>query len=302
MDLDKKFIEMRNKISKDIESIQTDEDKKQFAEKYDFSLEEVEVAIRKHKEWREAVKASDGVRRSSSNNMSGVDYSSDLDYTRREVRRTNYQFMESIKKQSFKSIVSEISPEEITPELIETLRQNGYDGKSGHPVLQSYFQMYCRVQEADSRSKNAESRVYSLERALEDKDDEIKALTIREKHFKDIITLQNSYISKIKGILEFVTIRLDGLQKQIRPKGLFERIKGLFSKEKEAGLLPPAQECNYIKEQSSEAIKDCDLSQRWTKPLSVDELKKQNARARSRSRENVQEMYFEEEPGWEIGK
>lgn len=82
MDLEKKFIEMRNKISKNIESIQTDEDKKQFADKYGFDSKEVNDVIRKHKEWIEAIKASDGVRNSSRNNMSGVDYSSDLNYTR----------------------------------------------------------------------------------------------------------------------------------------------------------------------------------------------------------------------------
>ena len=305
MDLEKKFIEMRNKISKDIESIQTDEDKKQFAEKYEFSSEEVEVAIRKHKEWREAVKASDGVKRSSSNSMSGVDYSSDLDYTKQEVRRTNYQYMESIKKQSFKSIVSEISPEEITPELIETLRQNGYDGKSGHPVLQSYFQMYCRVQEADIRSKNAESRVYSLERALEDKDDEIKALRSRQDLLQNTIRKQSEYIAKIKDRLQLMSTKLFGLQEQLRPKSLIEKIKGIFSRKQVQGLPEPAQECEYIKSQSEAAIGECDMSEKWreqNKPLSVEELKKQNARARSRSRENVQEMYFEEEPGWEIGK
>ena len=233
MDLEEKFIEMRNKISKDIESIQTDEDKKQFAEKYEFSSEEVEVAIRKHKEWREAVKASDGVKRSSSNNMSGVDYSSDLDYTKQEVRRTNYQFMESIKKQSFKSIVSEISPEEITPELIETLRQNGYDGKSGHPVLQSYFQMYCRVQEADSRSKNAESKVYSLERALEDRDDEIKALRSREDLLQNTIGKQSEYIAKIKDRLQLMSTKLLGLQEQ------------LITQRSEVRVLPPRNQ-SYI--------------------------------------------------------
>lgn len=307
MDLEKKFIEMRNKISKNIESIQTDEEKKQFAEKYGFSAEEVETVIRKHKEWREAVKASDGVKRSSSNSMSGVDYSSDLDYTKQEVRRTNYQFMDSIKKQSFKSIVSEISPEEITPELVETLKQNGYDGKSGHPVLQSYFQMYCRVQEADSRSKNAESKVYSLERALEDRDDEIKALRSREDLLQNTIEKQSEYIAKIKDRLQLMSTKLLGLQEQLRPKSLIDKIKGFFSRKKVQGLPESAQECRYIKSQSEAAIGECDMSEKWreqNKPLSVDELKKQNARSRlkSKSKENVIETYFEEEPGWEIGK
>ena len=295
MDLEKKFIEMRNIISKDIESIRTDEEKKQFAEKYDFSPEEVEVVIRKHKEWREAVKASDGVKRSSYNNMSGVDYSSDLDYTRQEVRRTNYQFMESIKKQSFKSIVSEISPEEITPELIEILRQNGYDGKSGHPVLQSYFQMYCRVQEADVRSKADESKIFSLQRTIEGKDDEIKALKTRERALQNIIRKQGEYISKIKGRLQFIAIRLEGLQNQVRPKSLIEKIKGLFSKEKEVGALPPAQECAYLKEQSDASIQECDMSEQWTKqnsPLSVEQIMREQAKAKSKG--NVIEINFED--------
>lgn len=302
MDLEKKFIEMRNKISKDIESIKTDEDKKQFAEKYDFSPEEVEAAIRKHKEWREAVKASDGVQRSSSNNMSGVDYSSDLDYTRQEVRRTNYQFMESIKKQSFKSIVSEISPEEITPELIETLRQNGYDGKSGHPVLQSYFQMYCKVQEAESKEKGEERKVYSLQRALEDKDDEIKALRTREGYLINIINNQRKDITAIRGKLETLFTKLTGLQEHLKPKSFIEKVKGLFTSKKQKALPEPSQECADIREDSRTAMYDCDRSKNYAEPLSVEELKKQNAIARIKSRKKVKEMYFEEEPGWEIGK
>ena len=48
----------------------------------------------------------------------------------------------------------------------------------------------------------------------------------------------------------------------------------------------------------------CQKNGEQNKPLSVDELKKQNARSRlkSKSKENVIETYFEEEPGWEIGK
>ena len=302
MDLEKKFIEMRNKISKDIESIRTDEDKKQFAEKYGFSSEEVEVVIRKHKEWRDAVKASDGVKRSSANSMSGVDYSSDLDYTKQEVKRTNYQFMESIKKQSFVSIVSEISPEEITPELIETLRQNGYDGKSGHPVLQSYFQMYCKVQEADSRGKNDESRVYSLERALEDRDDEIKALRAREEVLENIISKQRTDIAEVRGKLESIFSKLTGLQEHLQPRSFIEKIKGFFTRRKIKALPEPTQECVDIREDSRTAMYACERSKKYAEPLSVEELKKQNARARLKNRENVIETYFEEEPEWEINK
>ncbi|MBR2588495.1 MAG: hypothetical protein IKD77_04745 [Bacilli bacterium] len=82
MDLEKKLYEMRSEISEDIKTIRTDEDKKQFADKYGFDSKEANDVIRKHKEWIEAIKASDGVRNSSRNNMSGVDYSSDLSYTR----------------------------------------------------------------------------------------------------------------------------------------------------------------------------------------------------------------------------
>lgn len=302
MDLEKKFIEMRNIISKDIESIRTDEEKKQFAEKYGFSSEEVEVAIRKHKEWRDAVKASDGVKRSSFNNMSGVDYSSDLNYTEKEVRRNNYQFMESIKKQSFKSIVSEISPDKITPELIEILRQNGYDGKFGHPVLQSYFQMYCRVQEAESKVKGTEGDVYRLQRALEDKNDEIKALRTREDYFINVINNQGKDIATIRRSLESMFTKLTGLKDRLKPKSFIEKVKGLFTRKKQKALPEPSQVCDEIREDSRTAMYDCDRSKNYTEPLSVEELKKQNARARLKSKERVIEMGFKEDLNWGIDK
>ena len=55
---------MRSEISEEIKTIRTDEDKKQFAEKYGFDSKEVNDVIRKHKEWIEAIKTSDGVRNS----------------------------------------------------------------------------------------------------------------------------------------------------------------------------------------------------------------------------------------------
>lgn len=57
MDLEKKLYEMRNEISQAIKLIQTEEDKKQFADKYGFDSKEVEEVIRKHKEWRRGDKS-----------------------------------------------------------------------------------------------------------------------------------------------------------------------------------------------------------------------------------------------------
>lgn len=56
MDLEKKLYEMRSEISDAIKTIRTDEDKKQFAEKYGFDESEVDEVIRKHKEWRRSYK------------------------------------------------------------------------------------------------------------------------------------------------------------------------------------------------------------------------------------------------------
>lgn len=57
MDLEKKLYEMRNEISQAIKSIQTEEDKRQFADKYGFDFKEAEEVIRKHKEWRRGDKS-----------------------------------------------------------------------------------------------------------------------------------------------------------------------------------------------------------------------------------------------------
>lgn len=130
----------------------------------------------------------------------------------------------------------EIVPEDISDDLMQTLRQNGYDGKSGHPVLQSYYELYCRNQDEEQRRVVDGRKIDSLEEKLESQNDEISALKTRSNMFENIIRKHISKIQNIKGILGTLGTQIVDLQKGLRPKGILESTKSIFAKKQ--NLLP----------------------------------------------------------------
>ncbi len=261
MDLEKKLYELRGEISDDIAKIKTEEDKKQFAEKYGFDLKEVNDVISKWKEWKAAIKASEGVRRSSANNMSGVDYSSDIRYTQGEVTRTNYKFMESIKKQSITRIVSQISPEEITPELLDTLKgdkedpnssmmfqeclkkyathikpenvneeflnylyENGYKDEIPNPLISLAYKTFCDGKSKDEKIEQLESTVEKQEELISFDEKVIKQLSRK-------IEILHQLTMKAKATFSILESKIGGIGTKIHNLGEKmeqEESKGIF--------------------------------------------------------------------------
>lgn len=261
MDFEKKLIEARNEISDDIAKIKTEEDKKQFAEKYEFDSKEVDDVISKCKDWKKAIKASEGVRRSSANNMSGVDYSSDISYTESEVTRTNYKFMESIKKQSMKRIVSQISPEEITLELLDTLKEdkedpnlsmmfqecfkkyatyikpenvnekflsylyeNGYKDEITNPLISLAYKTFCDGKSKDEKIERLESKIEKQEELISFDEKVIKQLSKK-------IEILHQFTKKAKGTFVKLESKIGSIGTNIHKLGEKieqEESKGIF--------------------------------------------------------------------------
>lgn len=102
---------------------------------------------------------------------------SEIDTERKELETT---IKKNLEKYIIRQRISEIKPDEITPELIQALQKSGYDGKTGHPVLQSYFSMYFNIQENEGKSKIDKDQIATLEAEVGKRQDIIEVLTTRD--------------------------------------------------------------------------------------------------------------------------
>lgn len=205
----------------------------------------------------------------------------------------------AIATRSFEEIISgEITPEEISEELMQTLRQNGYDGKSGNSVIQSYYKLYCRNQDEKQMEMNDGQKIDSLLEEINMQNDTISALKSRSQMFENIMQKQKSLISSIIGTLGKSKDKIDELQNELRPKSLFARMREMFGRDQK--LLP---------ETSSQAIvwnmdwitKECDRTENFKKqnmPPSVEEIVKgkkstrERAKALEKENENSEGLVF----------
>lgn len=156
-----------------------------------------------------------------------------------ELARTELNSNEQIitGTKSVEEIINgEITPDEISEKLMQQLRESGYDGKSGHPVLQSCYQLFSKKQEEEQRRTADENKIDSLEDKLGRQNDEISALKSRSEMFESIIRNQTSKIRNIKGVLETLGNQINDLQENVRPKGILEKVRGMFAKRQ--NLLP----------------------------------------------------------------
>lgn len=214
-----------------------------------------------------------------------------------EMQRSIYKDKGAVTTRSFEEIISEeIAPEEISEELMQTLRQNGYDGKSGHPVIQSYYKLYCRSQDEKQREMADSQKIDSLVEELNTQNDTVSALKSRSQTLENIMQKQKTLISAIINTLGRSRDRIDELQNELRPKSLFVRIREMFTRDQK--LLP---------ETSSQAIvlnmdwitQECGRTEDFKKqnmPPSVEEIvrgkKAIRERAKTLEKENEDHLHI----------
>lgn len=153
-------------------------------------------------------------------------------------KKMNYE-SEKVDKQSTKKSIEkitqeEIKPEDITPELMQILRENEYDGKSGHPILQSYFQIYCKNQDEEERCAVDGKKIKGLENQVERQNDEAAALGVRGRMFENIIGHLISKVGQMKGVLETERGQIADLQYSLRTKKFSEKLREVLIKSQRA--------------------------------------------------------------------
>lgn len=190
----------------------------------------------------------------------------------------------------------EISPNELSEDLMQQLRESGYDGKSGHPLLQSYYQLFCRNQDEGQERTIYDSKVDTLENKLDRQNDEIYALKLRSKMFENTIRQQTDKIENMRGVMRTVTRQINNLQETVKPRGTLEKIKGIFAKKQ--NLLPayePMEIYEPLESNVNRIYKECSSAEDFVKqntPQSVEEIviekekQREKAKALEKEREN----------------
>lgn len=194
---------------------------------------------------------------------------SEIDDERKELEKA---IKKSIEKYIIRQKISEIKPDEITPDLIEELQKSGYDGKSGHPVLQSYFQMYTYLQEQEKRRDSDKSKISYLETEVAKNAKMVRALTERDTQMTNYITAQSKSISSISKQMPFSKEKISSLIPKLKPKSFGEMVKRFFLKTRKTERMDIQRTCAEIKMLNEYAIDDCTKASKYTSPMSLESI------------------------------
>lgn len=223
---------------------------------------------------------------------SSQDYNNgDIYYDNSEINAERKELEETIKKKLENYIVrrriGEIKPDEITPELIEELQKSGYDGKSGHSVLQSYFKMYFNIKENESKNKINEKKISALETEIEEKANILEALKTRDGMLKEFINNQSQYIGSVKQRMSYIKQKSKELKPHLKPKSFGEKVARFFSRNKKNEVRMAQEQCNEMKEQNGIAISDCIQAEQSNVPKSLDNILKELSKNRTTVKNNI---------------
>lgn len=171
-------------------------------------------------------------------------------------------------------ISKEVRPEDISEDLMKKLSENGYDGKTGHPVLQNYYKLYCKNQDEERRKNIDGKKIENLEEKIEIQNDKIFALKSRKKVLESIMRKQESKVSEIKGVLSLMSAKAKNVKETQSDKGILGHIKGIFSKKQD---LLPENSYESIRNNADFVDEECariEDSIKQNMPSSVEEIAK----------------------------
>ena len=194
---------------------------------------------------------------------------SDIDDERKKLEKTTKRIIE---KYIIRQRIAKIEPNEITLDLIEELQKNGYDGKLGHPVLQSYFQMYIHLQKQEERSNGDTSKITYLETEIAKNAGIIRSLTERDTQLNDYITAQYQSISNIKKQMPFLRERILNLIPKLKPKSFGKTVKSFFRRTRKVEQEDILRTCAEMRVLNDDIINDSTRAMQVTMPRSLESL------------------------------
>lgn len=182
----------------------------------------------------------------------------------KEVRRTNYRFMESIKKQSIKRIVNQMSPEEITPEFLEELKgdkenltsmemfkqclqsyathtkpenvnesflnylyENGFRGEIPNPLINLTYKTFCDGKVKDQQIHGLETKIEKQDELINYDEKVIGQLTSKINKLHEITSKAKAALQNISGKVHEIGAKTHKLGKDLEneePKSIFKII------------------------------------------------------------------------------
>jgi len=195
-----------------------------------------------------------------------------------EQYKQNYQ--NQLAKLALQKTTAEIPADEISEELLGTLHQKGYDGKSGSQVLQSMYKVYCESKEKDEKISNlnreletSQGKNSSLEEKMAGMQNKINNLVSDNYnlHTKvsqlrgairllaNIVGKQSSNIKTIKESIQATNPSVEQLKAGVKPKSFIERLKSLFSRKyQQKRLEAPNSSVDSIKQTLDSIRTNCD--------------------------------------------
>lgn len=202
-----------------------------------------------------------------------------------EQYKQNYQ--NQLAKLALQKTTAEIPADEISEELLDTLHQKGYDGKSGSQVLQSMYKMYCEskgkdieISELNRNLGNLQDQNSSLEEKNAEMQNKINNLVSKNYnlHTKvsqlmgairllaNIVGKQSSNIKTIKESIQATNPSVEQLKASVNPKSFVERLKSLFSRKyQQKRLEAPNSAVDSIKQTLDSIRTNCDNTEASTK-------------------------------------
>ena len=126
------------------------------------------------------------------------------------------------------SKINEISPEDISEKLLDTLQEIGYDGNSGSTVLKMCYNLRNNNSELSKHIERNKSTTSDIRHSYNKNQPYLEQLTARDQNYQRCINDQNKQMQSIRFGADHVTENIDTLKKDISIS-TFERFRRFFT-------------------------------------------------------------------------
>jgi hypothetical protein len=261
MDLKKKFNSIVKELGDEIGNLKTADEKKQFCKKYGLKADEFKEIISRYSDWtrntvkdgRVVMRDSDKSGSASMNNFyrfrAGV---TDIAVKRfeEEIKPDNLADVAAVRKEDeydmlpadlrerlFKvgivKYATTLTPEKTNEKVLDYLYASGYKGSIANPTVNFMYQMYVQGKEKDKAINELQGRVQKQDELIRYDAKLIDQLYGKAQKLQTCLQKSRQIVSDLLKSIRGIDNSIETSQKyseQHESKGLFQRIKSIFSK------------------------------------------------------------------------
>ena len=158
------FEEKLNKLnSKDfknqLENLREPEEKERFAKDNNLSMNELNELLNTYGNWKHWQRIHQNTWDAAFKSRSGVDFSTDIQKSGDEAGLQHRRYAYLLEKSAISRMTYEFTPEELTPELMDIMQENGYEGKTGSKEFQESFKNHLQNKENERIAQEKRDRI-----------------------------------------------------------------------------------------------------------------------------------------------